>query len=235
MHKVRIWAPESDNDSKVILRFSRRITQYFQYEIQVSESSKKAYIDSAQSIEKLKRQVEIYLQQDELLIFLIDADSEASLATRRAQPNSMINRIEKIIGLFPDKVKLILVRHEIEAWLLVDYLGICIYYTGNKDLRTNSDWLKFANKHQMGNTELIVEPELGGKNAKEVLIAKSREIIKKHNLKLQRRDLSRKQYCEAHSPAIAECLLIDQEAIRRNSSLELFRKELHSVANVESS
>jgi hypothetical protein len=50
------------------------------------------------------------------------------------EPNSLINRINKVVAQSQGKALLILIRQELEAWLLVDCQGICCYFTKNQQL-----------------------------------------------------------------------------------------------------
>jgi hypothetical protein len=157
-----------------------------------------------------------------LVIFLLDADGVQSEAKRLQQPNSLINRINRVVAQSQGKALLILIRQELEAWLLVDCLGICCYFTKNQQTRSDPQWVKLAKKFQKGRTELIIEAESGGKNAKEYLVDFSKVILKKINPQLQPRDLKKSQYEENYSQKIAEKLEINNQTIARNNSLSEF-------------
>lgn len=235
MPSVRIWTPESDYDREAVFCIAQKILEYYNYDLKIEYATKQAYNEAAKKPDGLKKAVDIYLKRNDLLIFLIDADSAKSQAKRRGEKNSQINRIEAVVNASNGKVKLILMLQELEAWLLVDCLGICCYFTKNPETRNNQDWIKFARRKQPGKTNLIEEVELGGKNAKEYLVEFSREILIKinPNLKNKLQNLKERQYSEDRSPEIAKCIEINRETIKRNESLEEFAKLLQELAEVE--
>ena len=169
MNNILIWAPESDFDSKTVCCIAKKIVKYYDSNITVSDSSKVAFNQAIrkEGADGLKQAVDIYLQNSELVIFLLDADGVQSQAQRLKEPNSLINRIKKVVEQSQGKCLLILIRQELEAWLLVDCLGICCYFRKNQQTRSDPKWQKFANKYQKGKTDLITEAVPGGKNAKE--------------------------------------------------------------------
>jgi hypothetical protein len=148
--------------------------------------------------------VDTYLKSSELVIFLLDADGVQSQAKRLQEPNSLINRIKRVVAQSQGKAWLIIIGQELEAWLLVDCLGICCYFTKNQQTRSDPQWVKFAQNSQIGKTDLIIEAESGGKNAKEYLVDLSKLILKKINPKLKPKDLKKLQYEENYSDKIAK-------------------------------
>lgn len=226
MPSIIIWTPESDYDSKAILCLSEKIVQYYNSDIKVSKSSKQAYQTVTKKHKKngLLKAVNDYLISNDLVIFLLDADGVQSQEQRRQQPNSMINMIKYVVNKSNGKAILILIRQELESWLLIDCLGICCYYTGKQETRNTSDWIKFAKKHQKGKTEVIIEAEAGGKGAKEYLENLSKEINKKINPNLKDKDLKEKKYTENDSPKIMRYIEINKETINRNESLKKFAR-----------
>ncbi|WP_333355411.1 hypothetical protein [Microcoleus sp. N3A4] len=198
-------------------------------------SSKEAFNQAIrkQGGDGLKNAVDIYLKNSELVIFLLDADGVQSEAKRLQEPNSLINRIKKVVEQSQGKALLILIRQELEAWLLVDCLGICCYFTKNLGTRSDPKWEKFAKKYQKGETHLITESEPGGKNAKEYLVKFSKDIVKKINPKLKDRDLEKQQYYEHDSEKVVEKLEINHQTIARNNSLSEFAQ--HFKKKVDSS
>ncbi len=234
MSNILIWAPESDFDSKTVCCIAKKIVKYYDSNITVLDSSKVAF---NQAIKKtggdgLKKAVDIYLKNSELVIFLLDADGVQSQAQRLQEPNSLINRINRVVEQSQGKCLLILIRQELEAWLLVDCLGICCYFTKNLGTRNDPKWEKFAKNSQKGQTDLIIEAESGGKNAKEYLVNFSKDIVKKINPKLKDRDLKKQQYSENDSDKVAEKLEITDRMIARNNSLsefaQYFKKKVDS-------
>ncbi len=235
MNNILIWAPESDFDSKTVCCIAKKIVKYYDSNITVSDSSKVAFnqaINKKTGGDGLKKAVDIYLKNSELVIFLLDADGVESQAQRLEQPNSLINRINRVVEQSQGKCLLILIRQELEAWLLVDCLGICCYFTKTPGTRNDPKWEKFAKKYQKGQTDLIIEAESGGKNAKEYLVNFSKDIVKKINPQLKDRDLKKQQYSENDSDKIAEKLEINHQTIARNDSLsefaQHFKKEVGS-------
>lgn len=227
MPNIRIWTPESDFDSKAIRCIAQKITRHYQSNIEVLEGSKAAF---NQAIKKdkngLKKAVNIYLKNSKLVIFLLDADGIQAQTQRKQEPNSLINRIKQVVEQSNGKAILILIEQELESWLLVDCLGICCYYTKSSETKNKQDWIKFAQKHQKGDTGLIIEAESGGQGAKEHLEKFSKMILKKINKKLKEKDLKNNQYEENKSPEVAEYIEINKTILDRNKSLGEFAKYL---------
>ena len=206
MPSIRIWTPESDSDRDAVCCIANKIVEYYGYDIKICYGDKKGFNDVASKPDGLKKAVDIYLRSNDLVIFLIDADSAKSQAQRRKEKNSLVNRIQSVVNASEGKAILILILQEIEAWLLVDCLGICCYFTKNNETRNNEEWIKFAKRKQPGKTNLIEEAELGGKNAKEYLVELSREILIKinPNLKNKAQNLKERQYSEDGCPEVAK-------------------------------
>ena len=232
MNSIRIWTPESDFDSKTVRCIAQKIVEYYDSNITVLDSSKEAFNQAIKKTDSdgLKKAVDTYLKSSELVIFLLDADGVQSEAKRLQEPNSLINRIKRVVAQSQGKALLILIRQELEAWLLVDCLGICCYFTKNQQTRIDPQWVKLAKKYQIGTTDLIIEAESGGKNAKEYLVDFSKVILKKINLQLKPKDLKKSQYEENYSDKIAEKLEINNQTISRNDSLTEFAKYFRKVA-----
>jgi Asp-tRNA(Asn)/Glu-tRNA(Gln) amidotransferase B subunit len=232
MKNIRIWAPESDTDSKTILCIAEKILHYHKLNNPECEGAKlwqvgnKAYVDVATKPEGLKKAVEAYLKTDDLVIFLLDSDGVQSQAARKNQANSYINKITQVVKQMAGKAVLIYICQELEAWLLIDILGICCFYTNSTTTRSKEEWIKFANKHQVGKTDLIAEAVMGGKNAKESLIEVSSKILKKANPKLKEKNIKNNRYDETLSDRVAECIEINKDTIQRNDSLVEFSKYL---------
>ena len=224
MSSIRIWTPESDFDSKTVCCIAQKIVEYYDSNITVLDSSKEAFNQAIKKTDSdgLKKAVDTYLKSSELVIFLLDADGVQSEAKRLQEPNSLINRINRVVAQSQGKALLIMIRQELEAWLLVDCLGICCYFRKNQQTRSDPQWVKLAKKFQKGRTELIIEAESGGKNAKEYLVDFSKVILKKINPQLQPRDLKKSQFEENYSQKIAEKLEINNQTIARNNSLSEF-------------
>jgi hypothetical protein len=234
MKNIRIWAPESDTDSKTIHCIAEKILNYHKLndpeceEAKVWQGSKQAYNTVAKKPEGLKKAVEAYLKTDDLVIFLLDFDGVQSQAARKNQANSLINKITEVVNQMEGKAVLAYICQELEAWLLIDTLGICCYYTKSTTTRTKEDWIKFAKNNQLGKTDLITEAEVGGKNAKECLVKLSHRILKKVNPRLKPKDISNSEYGESLSDRVAECIEINKDTIQRNDSLVIFAEYLKS-------
>ncbi|HBL11163.1 MAG TPA: hypothetical protein DD379_07110 [Cyanobacteria bacterium UBA11162] len=232
MPSVLLWTPESDHDRDAVCCIAQKIVQYYKCNLAISSGTKQGFNDVARKPDGLKKAVNIYLKSNDLVIFLIDADSPQSQAQRGKEKNSLINRIKPVVDASEGKALLILILQELEAWLLVDCLGICCYFTKNPEIRNNPEWIKFANKYQPGQTHFIVEAELGGNNAKEYLKDFSKEILIKKNPNLRNKpnNLKELQYSEDKSPEVAKSIEISNEIIKRNQSLKEFSQCLQKLA-----
>ena len=155
-----------------------------------------------------------------------------SLHQRRQEPNSLINQIEAVINeqSLSGKVFLVHAVQELEAWLLIDCLGIFCHFASQRAqykencrgrVTANKTFSRLIGNKQKGDTEKIVEPEIGGKGAKEYLGHFSEEILLKLNPRKPQRNVENERYREAMSPKVAEHVVIDGETLKRNNS---FRK-----------
>lgn len=234
MPSVRIWTPESDYDRDAVVCIAEKIVGYNELDLAIQSASKQGFNDVASKPNGLQKAVNTYLKRNDLVIFLIDADGNQALDKRKREKNSLVNRIEAVVKASEGKAKLILMLQELEAWLLVDCLGICCYFTGNSQDRNQKKWIQFASKKQKGKTNLIEEANVGGKGAKEYLVELSKEILIEKNPKLKNKpkNLKQSQYSEDKSPKVAECLEINSQTIKRNDSLEEFAKCLNETTGV---
>jgi hypothetical protein len=232
MPSIRLWVPESDYDSKAVGCIANKIVALYGGDITIQLADKQGFnrATNPKIQDGLKKAVDAYLKNDILVIFLLDSDGTQSQNQRRREKNSLVNRIEEVVNLFEGRVKFFPMVQELEAWLLVDYLGICCFFTKN-DHRNNQEWIKFAKSKQRGQTDLIAEAESGGRGAKEFLVKASQEILIKHNPNLQNkpRNLKERQYEESQSSKIAEYIKIDYETLGRNKSLLDFANCLHQL------
>lgn len=232
MPSIRLWVPESDYNSKAVGCIANKIVALYGGDITIQLADKQGFnrATNPKIQDGLKKAVDAYLKNDILVIFLLDSDGIESQNQRRREKNSLVNRIEEVVNLFEGRVKYFPMVQELEAWLLVDYLGICCFFTKN-DHRNNQEWIKFANSKQRGGTDLITEAESGGRGAKECLVKASREILIKHNpnLRDKPKNLKESQYEESQSSKIAEYIKIDYETLGRNKSLLDFANCLHQL------
>ena len=226
MLSVRLWVPESDHDSKAVACIANKIVSLYGSSITIQLADKQGFNRAIHSKNQdgLKKAVNIYLKNDDLVIFLLDSDGIESQNQRRKEKNSLVNRIEEVVKLSEGRVKYFPMIQELEAWLLVDYLGICCFFTKNADHRNHPEWIKFANSKQRGQTDLIAEAESGGRGVKECLVKLSREILIKHNPNLQDKpkNLKEREYEESQSSNIAAYIEINNQTLRKNNSLVEF-------------
>jgi len=228
MPSVRLWVPESDHDSKAVGCIANKIVALYGGNITIQLATKQGFNTAIHPKiqDGLKKAVDTYLKNDDLVIFLLDSDGTQSQNQRRREKNSLVNRIEEVVKLFEGegRVKYFPMIQELEAWLLVDYLGICCFFTKNADHRNHPEWIKFANSKQRGQTDLIAEAESGGRGVKECLVKLSREILIKHNPNLQDKpkNLKEREYEESQSSNIAAYIEINNQTLRKNNSLVEF-------------
>lgn len=226
MPNILLWTPESDYDNQTIKILAQKIIEFYrsQSHFQIFTMTKQAYIVAVQKDPQkgLQTAVNILLKQYDLVLFLIDTDSIQSQHQRLNQQNSYINQIRRVVN--NKTVFLVEIKQELEAWLLVDCLGICCYYTKQATTRNNAEWQKFSQKYQKGDTQFIIEAELGGKGAKEYLEDFSDAINLKINPNLSQKlkNLKDKRYQEKDSPNVANHLLIKNQTLSRNLSLRQF-------------
>lgn len=243
MPTIRIWTLESENDAKVVECLANKLVRHLKLEnLSIQTVGPKAVPKKnrrgASPSDILRMAVQNYLKQDDCVIFVIDSDGPMSSHQRRQEPNSLINQITQVVRdrRFTGKVFLAQAVQELEAWLLIDCLGIFCYfaskvaqYRENCRERVSADqsFRRLVRSYQRGDTEKIVEAEIGGKGAKEYLIEFSKKILPALNPNKTPKNITREQYRENMSPEIAEHVLIDQQTLRRNNSL----RELGNLLN----
>lgn len=200
MRSIRIWAVESEHDKDVAEILAKKIVRHYQCEnINIKTAGKNAYNSVAKRLrnkpDALKKAVEIYLMQDDRVIFVLDSDSDASLTKRRSEAFSMVNQIERVVESagFSGRVCKSFAVQELEA-----------------------------------DTEKIVEPISGGKGAKEYLVDFSRQILKKLNPNLKKADIRKNEYTESLASDVSEYIEINEETLRRNSSLRKFAEYVYA-------
>ena len=237
MPTVRIWTLESDYDAKAVQCLANKLVVHLQLaNLSIRAVGRSALpkrkIKGASLSDILKRATQNYLKQDACVIFVIDSDGPMSTNERRQQQNSLINQIEQVVNdsNFAGTVFLAQAVQELEAWLLIDCLGIFCHFAGQSPryrridrdhVSTNQSFAQLVRRYQSGNTENIVEAEIGGSGAKEYLTEFSEKILLALNPNMPPRNVNRQRYREAMSPDVAEHVEINQETLRRNNS---FRK-----------
>ena len=235
MPTIRIWTLESDYDAKAVKCLANKLVTHLQLgNLSIQASGKRAIPKSNRKREPLsdtlRKAVRNYLKQEACVIFVIDSDSPMSTHQRRGEPNSLINQIKQVTkdNHFVGKVFLAQAVQELEAWLLIDCLGIFCYFASKRtqygeDCRdkvpTNPSFARLVKRYQKGDTEKIVEPEIGGSGAKEYLSKFSEQILLKLNPKMPQKNINRRRYREAISPAVAEHVDINRQTLQRNNSL----------------
>ena len=242
MPTVTIWTLESENDAKAVECLANKLVTHLQLgNLSIRAVGRSALpkrkITGASLSDILKRATQNYLKQDACVIFVIDSDSPMSTHERRQQQNSLINQIERVVNNrhFDGKVFLAQAVQELEAWLLIDCLGIFCYFarqspqhrTIDRDrVSANQSFAQLVRNYQTGNTEHIVEPEIGGKGAKEYLRAFSERILRELNPRMRQKNVNENRYNEALAPKVAEHIEISQETLPRNNSLRYLGKVL---------
>lgn len=231
MTAIRIWALESDYDAKAIEYLATKLTEHLQLgNLSIDVSGRQALTRGKSPSGNLDKRTRTYLEEAVCVIFIIDQDSSGALHQRQQEPNSLINQIEAVINepSLAGKVFLVLAVQELEAWLLVDCLGIFCYFASQRApyrencrdrVSANKTFSRLIENRQRGDTEKIIEPESGGKGAKEHLEEFSEQILLKLNPKMPRKNVENERYREAMSPKIAEHVVIDRKTLRRNNSL----------------
>ena len=139
MPSIRIWALESDNDAKAVRCLANKLVTHLQLRrVSIQTVESQTFLKNRRipgSLEdKLKKAVQNFIDQNEYVIFIIDSDSPMSLHQRRQEPNSFINQIDRILRdrSFAGKVFFAPAVQELEAWLLIDCLGIFCYYVSER-------------------------------------------------------------------------------------------------------
>lgn len=228
MVTVRIWALESDNDSETVKCLANKLVAHRQLgNLSIRVSGKSAMKTGADALRKATQN---FLKEDACVIFVIDRDGPMALAKRRNEPNSPFNQIQRILKApqFANKVFFVEAIQELEAWLLIDCLGIFCYFARQrsrykKDTRdkvsTNQDFTKLINLYQKGDTEKIVEAVSGGKGPKEYLVEFSEKILRTLNRNMRPKNVNKHKYASSKSACLAKHVVIDRHTLRRNHSL----------------
>ena len=242
MTTVRIWTLESDNDREAVKCLANKLVKHLQLGNLSIETFGESAIPRSKRKEPdtLRKATQNFLKEDAYVIFVIDNDSPMSTYQRRKEPNSLINQIEKVVNnsSFTGRVFLAQAVQELEAWLLIDCLGIfCYFASQSPQHRTidrdgvlkNQASERLVTRYQRGDTEKIVEAERGRKGAKEYLKDFSKQILLTINRNMPLKNVDRKQYSEAISPELAEYVDINQDTLRRNNSLSHLGDVLRSI------
>ena len=234
MPTIRIWTLESENDAKAVECLANKLVTHLQLgNISIQKGPKavpKRNRRGTSSSDTLRMAVQNYLKQDACVIFVIDSDGPMSGHQRQQEPNSLINQITRVVRdrRFTGKVFLAQAVQELEAWLLIDCLGIFCYFASKVSqyrencrdrVSANQSFMRLVSSYQKGDTKKIVEAEIGGRGAKEYLIEFSKKILPALNPNKTPKNVTREQYRENLSPEVAEHVLIDRHTLGRNNSL----------------
>ena len=226
MANIAIYT-ESSNDDKTIACLANKLAEFKQVRpIVIHKIHKGSYLNR-----KFHEVIRNWLKKVDCIIFLTDRDGPIANHQRRQNQNSLINRIESIVD--NNKVFLVEVVHELEAWLLVDCIGIFCYYATTKNARNYKDNCRnkvsadralngWVNRYQKGDTEKIVEAVPGARNAKEHLANFSEDILRKLNPNIPEKNVRREKYSPTISHKIAAFICINIETLDRNKSFKHF-------------
>lgn len=226
MPSIRIWALESDNDAKAVKCLANKLKEYLKLETMSIDTTGRLKPPT-----RLKDAIQILLEDEDCVILIIDRDGPIAHHQRLQQPDSLLNQIKQIVNdpNFAGKVFLIEAIQELEAWLLIDCLGIFCYFATKRaqyrnncrdKVSANASLKRLINRYQKGNTETIVESVRGGKGAKEYLIEFSEKILSALNPNIRPKNIGREKYRETLSPEVAEHIVINRETLQRNNSLK---------------
>ncbi len=226
MPSIRIWTLESDNDAKAVKCLANKLKEYLKLEAISIDTTGRLKPNT-----RLRDAIRILLEDEDCIILIIDRDRPIAHHQRLQDPNSIINQIQQIISdrRFAGKVFLVEAIQELEAWLLIDCIGIFCYYATKRaqfkencrsKVSTNRPFKRLTDRYQKGNTENIVEAEQGGRGAKEYLTEYSENVLRALNPNLTQRNIDHEKYKETQSPEVAKHIEINKETLRRNKSLK---------------
>ena len=111
---------------------------------------------------------------------------------------------------------------------MIDCLGIFCYFASQRSqyrsncrdkVSANQSFVRLLRRYQKGNTEHIVETEIGGNGPKEYLEDFSEQVLRALNPNIPQKNINRERYHERVSSNLAEYIVIDEETLRRNNSL----------------
>lgn len=226
MPSIRILTLESKNDAKVVGCLANKLSEFMKIEAMSIDTTGKR----KPSIQ-LRKAIDNYLKRNDCVIIILDRDGPRAHQQRLQNPNSLINQIKQIEKdeHFDGKVFLVEAIQELEAWLLIDCVGIFCYYASKraqyrdncrKKVSESRSLKRIVNRYQKDDTERIVESEIGGKGAKEHLIDFSEKILHVLNPNMPIKNVTREKYRLVRSSEVAEHIKINKETLRRNHSLK---------------
>ena len=217
---------ESDNDAKAVKCLAQKLSEYLKLgSISIDITGRLKHPT------QLRTAIQNFLKDEDCVILIVDQDGPMTHQKRLQEPNSLINQIKRVVNenRFAGKVFLVEAVRELEAWFLIDCIGIFCYYATKRaqyrencrsKVSANQHFKRLTNRYQKGNTENIVEAEQGGRGAKEYLTEFSERVLRVLNPNLTQRNIDREKYHETRSPEVAEYIEITRETLRRNNSLK---------------
>ena len=171
MPNIRIWTLESENDAKAVKCLANNLVRHLELEnLSIQTVGPKAVPrknkKGASPGDILGMAVQNYLKQDACVIFVIDSDGPMSSHQRKQEPNSLINQITRVVRdrRFTGKVFLAQAVQELEAWLLIDCLGIFCYFASKvaryrencRDrVSANQSFMRLVGSYQKGDTKKL--------------------------------------------------------------------------------
>ena len=223
MYKIRIWTLESDYDADAVSNLAHKLVKHLNLDDVVVNVVGRSAIP--RRVENgLIKAVKDYLKDDDRLIFVIDSDGPMASFERQQQPRSLANQIKNVLAdkEIAHKVFRADAVCELEAWLLIDCIGIMCYYLSNRyktdcrdRIKQNKQFMKVVAKNQKGKTDLIVEAEMGGKGVKEYLEKYTEQILQTINPDMPSKNIDQEKYREALSPVFAQFIEIDSQTIKK--------------------
>ncbi|MBN2007082.1 MAG: hypothetical protein JXA21_27270 [Anaerolineae bacterium] len=243
MPKVMIWALESDYDASTVKCLAQKLVTHYQLDASVHAVGKSA-IPRRNNIDTIRKAVKNYLAEYTCVIFVIDHDGPMSSHQRLQEPNSLVNQVKRILedkelAGYVYQAKAIC---EIESWLLIDCVGIFHYFAmacrrkeiDRKKIESKKEFRRLTDKYQKGDTEMIVEAEMGSKGAKEYLEKFSKDVILAINPNMPDKNVEQQKYREKLSPEIAFYIEVNDQTLRRNASFAWLGKLLCQCNNRQS-
>lgn len=239
MHRFRIWALESDYDAEAIQLLANKIKEYLSLENAnievVGKKALNAFSKQGKNENGLIKAVRNYLKEDDTLIFVIDSDGPMASFARQHEPHSLGNQINNVLSdpELRSKVFRADAVCELEAWLLIDCIGIMCYYLRKQSKNDTREYisrhkklLAITKNYQRGKTNLITEAVMGGRGVKEYLKDYSRAILQAIRPNMPDKNMEQEQYSEASAPKIASYILVNSQTLAKNDSFNRFSEIL---------
>ena len=229
MPSIRIWTLESDNDAKVVRYLANKLATHLQLGNLSIQIAGKKDVPKDKDV-GLRKATQNYLKQEDYVVFVIDSDGPMARHQRGQETNSLINQIQRIVqdSGFAGRVFFVPAIQELEAWLLIDCLGIFCYFASQRSqyrsncrdkVSANQSFVRLLRRYQKSNTEHIIETEIGGNGPKEYLEDFSEQVLRALNPNIPQKNINRERYRERVSSDLAKYIIIDEETLRRNNSL----------------